>query len=62
MLVLARKRDEDIVIGTGKNAVVIRVLDITKERVKIGVIAPTAVNVLRRELVQPENKNNGVER
>lgn len=63
MLVLARKKNEEIVLGTGANAIVIRVLDISPDRVKIGVTAPATVNVLRRELLtQSERKKNGVER
>lgn len=63
MLVLSRKRDEDIIIGSGENAVIIRVLDIAPDRVKIGVVAPAAVDVFRRELVIPrEGISDGVER
>jgi carbon storage regulator CsrA len=63
MLVLSRKRDEDIVIGSGENTVVVRVLEIAPDRIKLGVIAPNTINVFRQELLnQPKSKKNGVER
>lgn len=63
MLVLSRKRNEDILIGTGENTIVVRVLEISPERVKLGVVAPTAINVCRKELVSKlKSKKNGVER
>jgi len=63
MLVLSRKRDEDIVIGSGENTVIVRVLEIAPDRIKLGVVAPSTINVFRQELLnQPKNKKNGVER
>jgi carbon storage regulator CsrA len=63
MLVLSRKRNEDIIIGNGKNTVVVRVLEIAPDRVKLGVVAPNTINVLRQELLnQSKSNKNGVER
>lgn len=63
MLVLSRKRNEDILIGTGENTIVVRVLEIAPDRVKLGVVAPTTINVFRKELAdKPKSKKNGVER
>ena len=63
MLVLSRKRNEDIVIGEGEKKVVVRVLEIIGDRVRLGFIAEQSVAILRAE-VTPENqeKTNGLER
>jgi carbon storage regulator len=56
MLVFTRKRDEAIVIGDG---IEIRVLRLGRDGVKIGVTAPPAVSVHRREiydLIRAENE------
>ena len=47
MLVLTRKRDEEIKIG---NDIVIRVMKTAKGSVKIGIDAPPSVRVLRGEV------------
>lgn len=49
MLVLSRKRDEDLVIGDG---IVVRVVDIRGDKVRLGVIAPKEVPVHRREVYE----------
>ncbi|MEP7305630.1 MAG: carbon storage regulator CsrA [Acidobacteriota bacterium] len=56
MLVFTRKRDEAIMIGDG---IEIRVLRTGRDGVKIGVTAPAAVAVHRREiydLIRAENE------
>ncbi|HHX23587.1 MAG TPA: carbon storage regulator CsrA, partial [Thermoanaerobacterales bacterium] len=56
MLVLARRVEEGILIG---NDIIIKILEIDKDRVKIGVEAPKSMKVLRLELyedVSIENK------
>lgn len=65
MLVLSRKKNEKIKIGS---QVVITVVEILGDRVKLGVSAPTDVTVMRAEL-EPNWKgrkhdkgNNGLER
>ena len=51
MLVLTRKRDEMITIGTD---IVIRVMKTGKGSVKIGIEAPPSVRVLRGEIANAE--------
>ncbi len=55
MLVLTRKEDESIMIGED---IEVKVLDIKDNQVKIGIVAPRAVPVHRREVylaIQEEN-------
>ena len=47
MLVLSRQRDESIVIGDN---VVITVVDIRKDKVRLGIDAPVEIPVHRREV------------
>ncbi len=56
MLILARKRDESIIINDN---IVISVVEIKGESVKIGINAPDSVKIYRREVyeaIQKENK------
>lgn len=62
MLVLARKKNEELVIGSGPNAIVLRVVEIDRDRVKLGITAPPTVNILRKELIKLGEKKNGLER
>lgn len=48
MLVLSRKKDEDIVIADGE--IVIRVVDIRGDCVRLGIEAPQDIPVHRREV------------
>jgi carbon storage regulator len=67
MLVLSRKRDEQIVIGDeGANAtypkVVITIVDIRGDKVRIGVEAPKEITVHRQEVydaIKREGPRNG---
>ena len=55
MLVLSRKINESIVLG---EVIEVKVLEVSGERVKIGISAPRDVAIVRRELldqVQAEN-------
>ena len=52
MLVLTRKIDQGIVIGGNIH---VRVLGVERDRVKIGIAAPTEIPVLRQELIDREN-------
>ncbi|MFH1740728.1 MAG: carbon storage regulator CsrA [bacterium] len=55
MLVLSRKRDESIIIGDN---VVVTIIDIKGEQVKLGVSAPKAISIHRKEVyeaIQAEN-------
>ncbi len=47
MLVLGRKRDESIMLG---DDIEVTVTEISKDKCRIGISAPKAVLVLRREL------------
>ena len=47
MLVLSRKKDQEIVIG---DDVVVKVLEIRGDRVKLGFDAPSDVKIYRKEL------------
>ena len=57
MLVLSRKADEEIVIG---GAVSVRVLEIRRGRVRLGVSAPRKIEIRRAELT-PTNAPYGSE-
>ena len=48
MLVLTRKIDQGIVVSGN---IIIRVLGVERDRVKIGIAAPTEVTILRQELL-----------
>ena len=63
MLVLSRKKNEDIVIGEGAGKVVIRVVEIVGDKVRLGFIAPDGVRIMRTEIIgtKPE-KQDGLER
>lgn len=55
MLVLSRKRDESIVIGDN---IEITVVDVKGDQVKIGVKAPRAVSVHRKEVYEAIQREN----
>jgi carbon storage regulator len=64
MLVLSRKKNEKINIG---NNVVVTVVEITGDKVRLGVDAPEAVQIVRTELAKEWRKRekqtgNGLER
>jgi carbon storage regulator CsrA len=52
MLVLSRKKDEQLVIRLGEQTVLVRVLAVTRDRVRIGVIADRTVEVHREEVAR----------
>jgi carbon storage regulator len=52
VLVLSRKKSEQLVIRLGDETVVIRVADIGRDRVRIGIIAPQSVQVHREEVAR----------
>ena len=55
MLVVSRKIGEELKIGEN---ILIRVVDIDKNQVKIGIDAPRDVMILRMELVREITKQN----
>ncbi len=52
MLVLSRKKDEQLIVKLGDQTVVIRILSVTRERVRIGITAPRDVAVHREEVAR----------
>lgn len=62
MLVLSRKREEQIMIGDG---IIVKVIEICGDRVKLGFIAPTTIPIARGENAaagKEKRKKDGVER
>lgn len=61
MLVLSRKKEEELIIGGG---IKIKVLEICGDKVRLGLTAPDAVSIVRGEIVaaNKKKKQNGVER
>ena len=54
MLVVTRKTDESLIIADN---IEIMVLEVTKDRVKLGVSAPRDVKIIRNELIDTQNVN-----
>ncbi len=54
MLVVSRKKDESIIIGDN---IKVTVVEISKDRIRIGVDAPENVNIARSELYDTEKFN-----
>lgn len=55
MLVLARKRDESIVIGEN---IVVKIISIENGVVKLGIDAPKEVSIIRNELIEEVRESN----
>jgi carbon storage regulator len=55
MLILARKKNESIVIGED---IEILVVEISDDKVKLGIKAPKAMKVFRKELLQEVEAEN----
>lgn len=49
MLILTRKKEEEIKIGDN---IVIKVLDIKDKHIKLGIEAPKEINIVRTELLE----------
>lgn len=56
MLVLTRKTNEDIRIGDN---IVVKVVDIRRDKVRLGIEAPKDVSVHREEIYQKIQVENG---
>lgn len=54
MLVVTRKTDESLIIADN---IEITVLEVFKDKVKIGVSAPKDVKIIRNELIDTQNVN-----
>ena len=50
MLVLSRKKDEQIIISLGSMRVTVKVVDVRGDRVRLGIDAPESVAVHRQEV------------
>lgn len=59
MLILSRKKDEEIVIRKGDEVIVIKVLD---NWCRLGITAPLSFNIVRSEIIDKENKHGDVPR
>ena len=61
MLVLSRKKNEQIVIGAGENEIVLTVVEIRGDKIRLGIEAPKEIPVHRREIYdlikKKENEN-----
>ena len=55
MLVLSRQRDESIVIGDN---VVVTIVDIRRDKVRLGIEAPGEIPVHRREVYEAIQREN----
>lgn len=55
MLILSRKKEEQIVIG---DDVVVTIIDLDTDKVKIGIDAPKNVKVFRKELIEDVKSSN----
>lgn len=51
MLILTRRVGEAVLVGEGDNAVTLTVLGVKGNQVRVGVVAPKAIKVLREELL-----------
>ncbi len=56
MLVLSRKKDEQLVIRLGEETVLVRVLDVNGSRERIGITAPKSVAILRDEVARRDQE------
>ena len=52
MLVLSRKKNEQLVIRLGEETVLVRVLELAHDRVRIGITAPKSVAIHREEVAR----------
>ena len=56
MLILTRKKNQEILIG---DQIVITVLDLRGDRVRLGFVAPKKVPIRREEVVRRNATSNG---
>jgi carbon storage regulator len=56
MLILTRKVDQGIII---QGNILVTVLRVERDRVKLGISAPTEITVLRDELLERDGRNGG---
>jgi carbon storage regulator CsrA len=61
MLVLTRKKDEQLVIGRGEEAILVRILKVGQSRVLVGITAPGSVAIHREILVESDDLSSEIE-
>ena len=61
MLVLSRQKDESIIIGHGKKAITVTVVDIRGDKVRLGIVAPSDISVHRKEVYDMIQKSNRID-
>lgn len=54
MLILTRKCGQSVIIGED---IEIKILDISEDKVSIGIIAPRNVSIVRKELIEVKDEN-----
>lgn len=54
MLCLARKVGEKIVIGEGRDQVILTIVEVKGQQIRLGFEAPRHVKIMRSELVMPQ--------
>ena len=59
MLVLSRRKSEQLVITLGDQTVYVRVIDVGRDRVRLGIIAPKEVTVHREEVARRIAESKG---
>lgn len=59
MLVLSRQRDENIVIVIGDEEIEVTVVDIRRDKVRLGITAPPHVPVHRKEVWEAIKRGEG---
>lgn len=52
MLVLSRKKDEEIYIETTIGNIILKIVDIDEKNVKVGITAPKNMPIYRREVYE----------
>lgn len=52
MLILSRRPGESIVIGTGENKIVVKLLDAKGGQLKLGIDAPGTISIHREEIYE----------
>jgi len=60
VLVLSRKRNEKIIIGSGENKIEIMIVDIKGDKVRLGIQAKAEIPIHREEvwnIIQKENES-----
>lgn len=60
ILILTRRREQTLVIYTSDGPVYVKVLGVERDRVKLGIEAPQACDVLREEVPRDRRRRDSV--